>query len=384
MAGVTDAYLETGDPAYRAAAESQWADLTARKAYITGGVGGRHVGESIGEAYELPNERAYAETCAAIASIFWNWRMLHIDGDARYTDWLERTLYNGFLAGVSPSGAEYFYENPLAASGLGEDDPWYRWAQRPPHRRQEWHDCTCCPPNVQRLLASLPGYFYSTGADGLWVHLFAAGTLRWQLPDGTPVTLTQETDYPWSGQVALSVSPQAERAFTLYVRVPGWAEKASVAVDGLPAADAAPGRYLALERAWRPGSVVEIELEMPAQRMVSDDRVAGNRGSVALQRGPLVYCLEGVDHDGLDVRELRLPDDAPLTPRHLPDLLGGVTAIDSEGLRSTHHAPRPLYQLLHQRQPGEYVAAPLRFIPYYAWANRGPASMAVWVRRQPR
>ena len=381
MSGVMDVYLETGDPAYLAVATSQWQDMLTRKAYVTGGVGGRNVGESFGEPYELPNERAYAETCAASAVIFWAQRMLHATGEAAYTDWLERVLYNGFLAGVSLAGTKYFYENPLADSGQGEDDPWYRWARRPPRQRREWYDCTCCPPNVQRLLAALPGYFYSASADGLWVHLFGQSTLHGRLQDGLPVKIDQATDYPWEGQVRLTVTPEAERDFTLHLRIPGWAETAAVIVDGRPIAEEIiPGRYLALRRAWRPGSVVGLEMGLAAQRLVSDERVAGNRNSVAVQRGPLIYCLEGADHAGTDVRDLRLPDEAALTPRLEPELLNGVTVLEAAGLQVVRDEARPLYRRLGQ--PGEtWTPAPLRFIPYYAWANRGPNAMTVWVRR---
>jgi hypothetical protein len=313
--------------------------------------------------------------------IFWAQRMLHATGDAAYADWLERVLYNGFLAGVSLAGTKYFYENPLADSGQGEDDPWYGWARRPPRQRQEWHACTCCPPNAQRLLAALPGYFYSASADGLWVHLFGQSQLQGQLADGAAVTITQATDYPWEGQVRLTVTSEAEREFTLRVRIPGWAETAAVAVDGRAVDEAAPGQYLALRRVCRPGSVVEIDLGMPARRLVSDERVAGNRGSVAVQRGPLVYCLEGADHAGADVRDLRLPDEAALTPQPEAGLLNDVTVVEAAGLQAVRDDAAPLYRRSEQPTPEAWTPAPLRFIPYYAWGNRGPNSMTVWVRR---
>jgi DUF1680 family protein len=269
----------------------------------------------------------------------------------------------------------------LADSGQGEDDPWYRWAQRPPRQRQAWYDCTCCPPNVQRLLAALPGYFYSASAGGLWVHLFGQSELQGRLADGTAVKIAQTTDYPWEGRVRLTVRPEVESDLTLYLRMPGWAETAAVAVDGRAIKDVVPGRYLALRRTWQPGSVVELELGMPIQRLVSDERVAGNRGSVAVQRGPLVYCLEGADHAGADVRDLRLPDEAALAPLPEPDLLNGVTVLEAAGLQAVRAESLPLYRRLEQPATEVWTPAPLRFIPYYGWGNRGPNAMTVWVRR---
>jgi DUF1680 family protein len=361
------------------AIEDQWQDLITRKVYITGSVGPRHTGEAFGIPYELPNERAYAETCAAIGSIFWNWRMLHIAGDARYADWLERTLYNGFLSGVSLSGTDYFYENPLAGDGLAQDDPWYAWARRQPPQRQPWYDCTCCPPNVQRLLAALPGYFYSTSDEGLWVHLFAENVFNCELPDGSAATLIQQANYPWDGEMMIHLSTASTQPFSLFIRIPGWAGHATASVDDEPIGNIQPGRYLQLKRIWHGTHSIRLSLDMSVQMMVSDDRIAPNRGSVALQRGPLIYCLEGIDHDGVDVRDLRLPRDASFTTRHDEERLGGVTLIEGQGLIVDRSTPRPLYRPLQSDRPLTTSPLPLRFLPYYAWANRGPSSMTVWV-----
>lgn len=375
MAGATDAYLETGQ--YWPTIEAQWRDLTAHKVYITGSIGARYTAEALGNAYELPNERAYAETCASVASIFWQWRLLLATGRAVYTDWLERTLYNGFLAGVSLSGAEYFYMNPLACTGREETDPWYAWARKEPYQRQLWHDCTCCPPNAQRLLASLPGYFYTTSADGLWVHLYAASEATCQLENGRSVAIVQETDYPWRGEVTLHLSSDSEQPFDLHLRIPGWAGQATVQLNGVPLPGVSPGHYFTISGVRRQ-ETVRLALEMPVERVVAHSALAGNRGAVAVQRGPLVYCLEGVDHQQHDARRLYLPADASFTVRHRPDLLDGVTTIMADGWEADD-GERPLYQYLSLQQPPHFSPMPLTFIPYYAWANRGPSSMNVWV-----
>ncbi len=381
-AGATDYFLETGDPRWRDGLERQWDDMVRTKLYVTGGIGGRYRGESVGTAYELPNQRAYAETCAALATIFWNWRLMQIAGEARYADELERTLYNGALAGVSLDGTRYFYVNPLADHGQAEGDPWYPWARREPYQRQTDFPCNCCPPNVERFLASLPGYFASTSDDGLWVHLYDAARIRWRLADGTPFTLTQHTRYPWDGTITLAIEPERAAEFTLYLRIPAWAPAATLTLNGEPAPGAAPqpGRYLALRRTWQPGDRVSLALDMPVTLLEADARVPETRGSVAVQRGPVIYCAEGVDHGGADVRFARLDASTPLVPHFEADLLGGVTVLDGAGWLLADESPPPaLYRPRGQRPPDVLRPARLRLVPYYAWANRGPTSMAVWL-----
>ena len=218
--GATDYFSETGDPAYKKTLDLLWTDLTMRKMYITGGVGSRAGGESFGDAYELPSEQAYAETCASIANVMWNFRMLTLTGDARYADVLERTLYNGVNSGLSLSGTLYCYRNPLASSGEKLRNPWY--------------DTTCCPPNLERLFESLPGYFYSIGRDGVYVNLFHNSEMNWHLEDGTGLKLTQSTNYPWTGDVRLTVSPARADNFTVFVRWPAWASSLDIQVNGQP------------------------------------------------------------------------------------------------------------------------------------------------------
>jgi hypothetical protein len=278
-------------------------------------------------------------------------------------------------------GGAYFYQNPHAASGETEErNPWRRWRDAAPPQRTAWFGCPCCPTNVVRLLASLPGYFYSTSEEGVWAHLYGASSLSWSLPDGAPFTLTQETDYPWEGEVRFSISLPAPKEFTLFLRIPGWCEQASVKVNGKAAPDAKPGAYLPIRRAWKDGDRIALDLAMPPMRVTCDPRVAENRGSIALQRGPLVYCLEGADHPGVDVRLVRVTSETFRTA-HRRDLLGGVTTITGEGLVPEDPDDLgPLYRPATQPRSPKLRPIALHAIPYYAWANRGAGPMTVWMQ----
>lgn len=368
-AGAADLYAETGEPALRATLHRLWENMTTRQMYVSGGIGARHQGEAFGGEYELPNARAYAETCAAIGSVMWHWRMLALEGDAGYADALETALYNGVLVGLSLDGLTYFYENPLRDDGG--------------HRREPWFDCACCPPNLARLLASLPGYFYSLSEDGVWTHLYAEGTARLRLADGRTVGLKQHTRYPWDGEVVIEVEGQGP--FTLYLRVPAWCESgASMEINGQPLeAMPPPGAYAHLRRDWQPGDRVRLDLPMPVRRVACHPYAAENVGRVALCRGPLLYCLEGVDHPGLDLRDLWLPLDAPLTAEDRPDLLGGVVTLHGRALAAPPDAgwAGRLYRTARpQPAASRGQAVPMTAIPYYAWANRQPGPMQVWLR----
>ncbi len=366
--GATDLYAEDGDLALKAAMERLWERMISRQTYVSGAIGARHEGEAFGGDYELPNALAYAESCAAIGSVMWAWRLLAIDGDARYADLVEHTLYNAVLPGLSLEGEEYFYENPLANDG--------------DHRRQAWFNCACCPPNLTRTLASLTGYLYSTSDDRtIWVHLYAAGNAEITLPDGPTVRLTQETSYPWSGDIAIRVDAEGE--FGLKVRIPAWAEDATVSVNGEPIAGAiTPETYVEIRRSWAPGDLVRIALPLTVRWIVSHPAVTENEGRVALMRGPLLYCLEGVDLNGAVPDDVVLPPGAAITVAERPDLLGGIVALE---LRAEVEVPDPgwrgsLYRNADHRANRVAAATTVTAIPYFAWANRDPAPMRVWIR----
>ncbi|MCL4543652.1 MAG: glycoside hydrolase family 127 protein, partial [Chloroflexi bacterium] len=291
---------------------------------------------------------------------------------ARYADALERALYNGFLSGISLNGQAYFYVNPLADRGK--------------HRRQSWFACACCPPNVARLLMSLPGYVASTSSEGLWLHLYARSTVSAPLDNGQQLSLTIDTDYPWDGTVRLTVeeAPGGEHSITL--RIPGWCTAPQVSAPELSGnSKPQPGSYLTLRREWQRGDVIDLELPMLPQRQVSHPHVLANTGQVAITRGPLVYCLEGIDHPGADVWDIVLPDDAPLTSTPAPALLGGVVVVTAPAsARPSAGWGARLYESLDAAPVSPPRPAQITAIPYYAWANRQAGPMRVWLPRRAR
>jgi uncharacterized protein len=380
--GATDYYMETGDPQYWSTLEHLWNDLVTSKMYITGGLGARWEGESIGAAYELPNSRAYAETCAAIANGMWNWRMLSASGDARYADVFERALYNGINVGMSLDGKLYCYYNPLEFDGKGQVNRHTRTGTV----RNPWYDVLCCPPNIQRTLGALPGYFYSTSKDGIYVHLFDNSVLNWHLEDGTGLKITQKTNYPWDGTVEFTLDPAKRAEFTFFLRIPVWSRTAEVRVNGKQIKEGIqPGSYLPIRRRWREGDKVRLDLNMSPQLMEANSRLEENVGRVAVQRGPLVYCLEQIDQPGVNsLSDVSLALGKKLStafksdPR--PDLLGGVVVLRHPGIVAEGSGgPGPLYRPIsaHSQEPARKVG--LTFIPYYTWANREPSAMRVWL-----
>ncbi|MGI9252520.1 MAG: glycoside hydrolase family 127 protein [Thermomicrobiales bacterium] len=371
LCGGADVVLETGDAELQSALERLWEDTRIRKLYVSGALGARHEGESFGDAFELPNAQAYAETCAAIASVFFNQRMLALTGDGKYADLLEYTLYNAVLPGISLDGEEYFYVNPLADRGK--------------HRREPWYDVACGPPNIARLLASLPGYAASTAGNGVWLHLYLSGTVTAPLENGKMVNLRISSRYPWDGDIDISVDTSG--TFALNLRIPTWAFGAKLEIGDF-AADVPiqVGGYATIEREWRAGDTVHLSFPMVVRRIVTHPAVMENEGRIALRRGPLLYCAEGVDHPNTDVWQLTLADDEPVTPSWRPDLLGGVNVLTADAL---YPSPDPgwdrwLYRGLAETlaRPAVYKHRILTAIPYFAWANREAGAMQVWLRRR--
>ncbi len=362
--GATDYYMETGDKKYQAVLEKLWADL-GTKMYLTGGVGSRAQGEAFGESYELPNRAAYTESCAAIGNMFWNWRLLQATGDGKFMEVFERALYNGANSGMSLGGNLYCYRNPLELIGDPKDKI-----------RNPWYNTTCCPPNLQRILMSLPGYFYSTSKDGLWVHLYDNNSMKWKLEDGTAVELNQVTKYPWEGRVELTVA--ASGTFTLHLRKPVWSHNAKVTVAGATVTPAVEKGYLSIRRAWKPGDKVVVEFDMTPRLTASNPLVRDNIGKLAIERGPLVYTMEGLDQPaGTALFDWRIDARNPFRPEWQNGMLGGVVTLKHAALRpSKPHAERPLY--------GEVLKTPMvrgeiMLIPYYAFQNREPTAMQVWI-----
>jgi uncharacterized protein len=361
-AGVADLCAEIDAPDYRAALERQWRSLTERRMYVSGGVGSRHEGESFGADYELPHARAYTETCAAIASVMWNSRMLAFDGEARFADLLEWTLFNAVLPGLSLDGERYFYQNPLADDGQ--------------HRRQEWFGVACCPPNLARTLAALPAYLYGVADDELWVHLYAGSQLRTTLPSGVEVALTQRTGYPWEGVVHFDLERDGD--FTLMLRIPGWCRGARLELgDDVLASDLPPGTYLRVARQWREGDTLALHLPLPVRYLEAHRHVGEASGRAAIARGPILYCAEAVDHPGVDPRDLLLPGD-PTTFALIDSDLPGIPALQAHAAALSPDSA-PLYRELGAAQPVAVAPTPLTAIPYFAWANRAPGGMQVWL-----
>jgi uncharacterized protein len=351
-AGAADVAAETGDGELLGALAAQFAHMLATKTYVTGGLGARWDRESFGDPFELPADRAYAESCAAIGGIQWAWRMLLATGDPGYADAAERMLYNALLPGVSLGGSDYFYVNPLQlrADAHPDDD------RSPAHGRRPWFRCACCPANIMRALAGLGSQLATTDADGIQLHLYAAGTV-----EAGGLRLAVGTDYPWDGTVRVRVEQAPDRERTLSLRVPGWAAEATLAAGGEDRAVDA-GTYASVRRRWRTGDLVELVLPMPVRLTAADPRVDAVRGCLAVERGPLVHAVEQADQPGTPVDDLRLDPAGPMETEHRPDLLGGVTVIRLTG-RSGPAGP-----------PVTITA-----VPYFAWANRGVAPMRVWL-----
>ncbi len=378
--GAADYYLETGDPAYWRALNTLWDDLVAHQLYVTGGVGARESGEAFGDAYELPNARAYGESCAAIGNMMWNWRMLSASGEAKFADVIERALYNGINSGMSLDGKTYCYRNPLAFDPTGNSSD----RHSPEGRiRNSWYDTTCCPPNIERTLSSLPGYFYSTSHDGVYVHLYDNSEMNWHLSNGSGLVIRQQTNYPWSGEVKMTVTPAKPGDFTVYVRIPGWSAKNIVKVNGAEISVARPGEYMAIRRHWSGTETVELSFDMTTHLLKANPAVSEDRGRVAFQRGPIVFCMEHLDQSdhaqGMNLAGYTVELNGNTATEFDSKLLDGVLVLSHSGSISSSPGDVGLYYPAGLPQKPRVTATSVRLIPYYAWANRDPASMQVWI-----
>jgi DUF1680 family protein len=372
---MADLALETQDETLVKACQRLWESVTKRRMYITGGIGSSAEGEAFTFDYDLPSDRAYAETCASIGLVFWAHRMLRLDANRKYADIMERALYNGVLSGVSLDGTKYFYTNPL--------EVWPKACQNRYDlrhvlfQRQPWFDCACCPPNIARLLASIPQYVYSCEKDVVYIHLFPAGEAVLELPSGQ-VTLIQETEYPWEGEVTIRVHTKEPVQFTLAIRIPGWCRDPSLRVNGdeMDLASLLEKGYAKIKRKWRNGEKIQLSLPMPVERVRAHPEVRATAGKVALMRGPIVYCLEEVDN-GPNLAQIVLSSDAELVVEGKDPMLGDAvtlrgmaTKVDASAWGDELYAPIPYNS----------KTVPIRAIPYYAWANRTPGEMTAWIR----
>ncbi len=363
--GVADVAALTGDKAYFEALERIWENMSSKKLFITGGIGSRAQGEGFGPNYELNNHTAYCETCAAIANVYWNYRMFLATGESKYIDVCERALYNNVLSGVSLSGDKFFYDNPLESDGE--------------HERQKWFGCACCPGNITRFVASVPGYIYAQQGKDIYVNLYAQGKAK----IGN-VELEQTTEYPWDGKVQIKVAKGSGK-FAIRLRIPSWLKESptnnslykyneaahayTVAVNGVAAGQADADGYVTITRNWKKGDAIELNLPMDVRRIVANDNAEDDRGKVALERGPIVYCLEGNDQADHHIFNKYILNSTPISAHYEQDLLNGVVVLDGEAKEV--------------EQDGTVKDVKFRAIPYSTWNNRGNEPMEIWIANTP-
>lgn len=369
--GAADVGAALKDSGYMTAMEAVWEDVVHRNMYLTGGIGSSGHNEGFTEDYDLPNEHAYCETCASVGMVFWNQRMNRLTGDAKYIDVLERSLYNGALDGLSLGGDHFFYGNPLASSGQ--------------HHRQEWFGTACCPSNISRLVASVGDYVYARSDNELWVNLFIGSKAKVKLKNGE-VELQQQTNYPWDGMVNITVSPKRSQQIPLHIRIPGWAqntatpgdayyftdkleEKATIKINGQPVDYQVNNGYAVINRTWKKGDVLTVDLPMEVRKVAAIDKIKENRNRIALQRGPLVYCLEHADNNG-QVKNIIVPEPTKWKAEMDNNLLNGVVTLKGEV---------PVVKLSADGQSVTTEMQPVTAIPYFSWANRGKGEMEIWI-----
>lgn len=364
--GMADIATEYKDDSLTAALDALWDDVVTKQMYITGGIGPSAGNEGFTDYFDLPNETAYAETCASVGLVFWASRMLGRGPDRRYADVMEQALYNGALPGLSTDGKTFFYDNPLESAGK--------------HHRWVWHHCPCCPPNIARLVASIGSYMYATSEDEIAVHLYGESTVRCELENGAKVALKQTTNYPWEGTIAFTAELLAPARFALSLRIPEWAEGATLSVNGTMidlAADVVDG-YARIERQWHDGDRVALILPLALRPQFASPRVRQDVGRVALMRGPLVYCVETTDN-GNDLNAIILPRHLPTAETTVLDNLNGAVAVDLDVIRED---TADWGQSLYRKEPARRMAAKARFVPYHLWDNREPGEMLVWVQAE--
>jgi len=389
-AGVADVYAETGEKILKDNLESIWDDIVNRKMYVTGACGALYDGtspdgtcyepdsiqkvhQSYGRAYQLPNSTAHNESCANIGNMLFNWRMLQTTGEEKYADVMETSLYNSVLAGVSLDGKKFFYTNPLR---LSKDFPYtLRW----PRERQSYISCFCCPPNTVRTLCEAQNYAYSISQKGVWFNLYGGNQLDTKLTDGSALKLTQVSDYPWDGKVVTTVDKVAsKKAFSMNFRIPEWCEKATLTVNGKPVdADLSAGKYAEVNRVWKKGDVVELNLAMTVKLMESNPLVEETRNQTVVKRGPLVYCLESMDVEGgQSIDNVLIPANIQLTPNKITIDGSPIVALDGEAQLMNEGSWKGT---LYKQVSDSSKKVKIRLIPYYAWGNRGKADMTVWM-----
>ncbi|PMC35727.1 hypothetical protein CJ195_18280 [Bacillus sp. UMB0899] len=373
---MADLAAKIGDEELKKASERLWENVTQKQMYVTGGIGSMVFGEAFSFDYDLPNDLSYTETCASIALVFWANRMLNLEANSKYADVMETALYNGTISGMDLDGKKFFYVNPLEV--LPEASEKRNDKKHVKAVRQPWFGCACCPPNLARLIASIGHYIYSQKEKDLFVHLYMGNETTVEV-DGTQVQVIQKTDYPWDGNVSIQINPEEEQVFTLALRIPGWAKGATVKING-EGFDHIPlikNGYVYINRNWKAEDTVELVFPMVIERIQSNPQVRQNVGKVALQRGPIVYCLEQVDNDE-NLHGFFLPRDAELTAEFVPDLLDGVVVISGEAERIVEADWNSLYRPVSDQTTPVQIKA----VPYYAWCNREPGEMIVWINEK--
>jgi DUF1680 family protein len=376
-AGIADVAVETGDQGMLDACRKLWNNIVTKRMYITGGIGSMAFGEAFTVDYDLPNDTVYAETCASIGLIFFAQRMLQIEAKSEYADIMERALYNTVVAGMSQDGKQFFYVNPLEvwpdACGVNHNYDHVKPV------RQGWFGCACCPPNISRLLASLGQYVYTVKNDCVYTHLYVGGDIKLEM-GGKPFILKQRSNFPWEGNVQFSIESELDIKFTLALRVPSWSDQAELVINGQTVEwkSTLVNGYVRIERVWTSNDRVEWSLAMPLLRMKGHPLLRETIGKVALQRGPLVYCMEEADN-GKHLHQIRLQRNVPTTTKRVPDLLGGIQVLQMPAYREEDETWGT--ELYKSDENMQQIPITVTYIPYYAWANRGVGEMVVWARQ---